>query len=154
MDGVFLTGSRRSAQRFCFSDYLTCPACPGVPWGLPWITRCPDLGAPCAPPPPYTPSQIGVGFSGVHPRSSQIGAGLRDFSPIGVELLLTSDPGDVPMSRDVGDSCDPLPAPFSQTPPRHRRFVANKRRTAIRPIDDRPVDFVFRCFLTRKLRLI
>ena len=32
------------------------------------------------------PSQVGVGFSGCHPRSSQIGVDLNQKTPIGVDL--------------------------------------------------------------------
>jgi hypothetical protein len=36
--------------------------------------------------------------------------------------------------------CIPLPASFSQNPTRHRRFVANKHQTSIRPSGDRTVE--------------
>jgi hypothetical protein len=43
--------------------------------------------------------------------------------------------------------CSPLPASFSQPPTPHRRFVVNKRRTAIRQYCRKAVDGLFSCFL-------
>jgi hypothetical protein len=51
---------------------------------------------------------------------------------------------DLPMSRSP-DSCSPLPASFSQTPPPHRGFVANKDQTPIRPRGHRAVEDPFSC---------
>jgi hypothetical protein len=42
--------------------------------------------------------------------------------------------------------CDPLPVYFSQTPTPHKRFVANKRRSSIRPNGDRTVEAPFSRF--------
>ena len=44
------------------------------------------------------------------------------------------------------DSHGPLPASLSQTPPRHRRFVENKRRTPIRKACRKAVDPSFSRF--------
>src|ERR1700756_3786266 len=45
-----------------------------------------DSGALRAPSPLHTPSQIGVHFRGVHPRSTQIGVDFSDQVTIGVGL--------------------------------------------------------------------
>jgi hypothetical protein len=58
------------------------------------------------------------------------------------QLSLLAIPG------DFGNLfCGPLPASFSQRPTRHIRFVANKRRNAIRPSGHRAVEASFSCFL-------
>jgi hypothetical protein len=54
------------------------------------------------------------------------------------------------MTRDVGDDgdfCSPLPMYVCQIPTPHRRFVENKRQSAIRPSGHRAVEALFLSFL-------
>jgi hypothetical protein len=57
-------------------------------------------------------------------------------------------------SGDFGNlSYDPLPASFSQDPTPHSAFVANKRRSAIRPNGDRTVEALFSRISHAQLRI-
>jgi hypothetical protein len=124
------------------------------------------------PSPLLYPSQVGVDLSDGHPnrapsargfrvdgwKSSQIGAAFRDQTSIGVGLgfLCVPQPAlsDSELAKGESNGCPyvvegygPLPVSFSQHPTRHRRFVANKGSTVVRPSGHRAVaPLLSRCF--------